>query len=553
MASAGNHDKTVRIWDIAAARHKELFALKGHARRSAMRVAFDSRTATRWHRRAKAKAVKIWDSATGKDIFAWKGHAGEVRRVVFSPDGQRLASAGFDRTVRIWDSATGKELFALKGHAEAVWGVAFSPDGQRLASGSNDKTVRIWDSATGKELFALKGHAGQVTSVALSPDGQRVASGSGDKTVKIWESTTGKELFALKGHAEPVWGVALSPDGQRVASGSYDQTVKIWDSATGRELFALKGHAGGVMSVAFSKDGQRVASGSHDQTAKIWDSATGKEVFSLKGHASGVRSVAFSPDGQRLASASNDQTVKIWDSATGRELSALKGHAGLVSSVAFSPDGQRLASANLDGSIHLWETASVSREVQHRRASNQMVADLFVQMPLRVDVLERLRTLPGMSPSRRHEALAVAQTYPENPNELNKLAWELVKPPGSEMSGYRKALRYSEEACQLEPQNGDFLSTLGVACYRVGNYEKALHVLSRADKLSALKAGSRPVDLAFLAMAHQQLGHAKEADAKLQLLRERMKDPRWAQDTQALDFLREAEELLAKPKPRSTK
>ena len=122
------------------------------------------------------------------------------------------------------------------------------------------------------------------------------------------------------------------------------------------------------------------------------------------------------------------------------------------------------------------------------------------------------------------------------------------------MSGYRKALRYSEEACQLEPENGDFLSTLGVAYYRVGNYEKALDVLVRSDKINALKdKGSRPADLAFLAMAHQQLGHAKEAEAKLQLLRERMKDPRWRKTPQAQGFLREAEELLAKPKAPGSK
>ena len=40
-----------------------------------------------------------------------------VLSVAFSPDGQRLASGSGDKTVKIWDSATGKELFALKGHA----------------------------------------------------------------------------------------------------------------------------------------------------------------------------------------------------------------------------------------------------------------------------------------------------------------------------------------------------------------------------------------------------------------------------------------------------
>ena len=54
-------------------------------------------------------------------------------------------------------------------------------------------------------------------------------------------------------------------------------------------------------------------------------------------------------------------------------------------------------------------------------------------------------------------------------------------------------------------------------------------------------------------MAHQQLGHAKDAEEQLQRLRQRMKDPRWAQDAQAPDFLREAEELLAKPKAPGSK
>jgi tetratricopeptide (TPR) repeat protein len=183
-----------------------------------------------------------------------------------------------------------------------------------------------------------------------------------------------------------------------------------------------------------------------------------------------------------------------------------------------------------------------------------MVADLFAQIPLRADVLERLPTLPGISPSRRQELLAVAQTYPEDPHELNEVAWQLVKLPGGEMSGYRKALRYSEQACQLWPENGDLLNTLGVTYYRSGDYQKALDVLARSAKIDALRDDiSYSLDLPFLAMAHQHLDHVKEAHAALQLLRERMKDPRSAQDAQVQGFLREAEELLAKPRPSNGK
>jgi tetratricopeptide (TPR) repeat protein len=323
--------------------------------------------------------------------------------------------------------------------------------------------------------------------------------------------------------------------------------VTIWDSTTGKELFSFKGHDGEVVSVAFSPDGQHLASGSVDRTVKIWDSATGKERLSLKGHAGEVYSVAFSPDGQRLASGSRDKTVKIWDSATGKELISLKGHAGWVTKVAFSPDGQWLASVNRHDSIHLWETI-VPLTVQDRRAAHQLVADLFRQMGFRASVLEWLQALTGMNPTRRQEALTAAQTYPENPETFNNLAWNLVALPDRRMLDYRKAVRYSEAACLLEPKNGLYLTTLGMAYYRAGSFLKALETLQKSEKIHQAEAKvSHPADLAFLAMTQQRLGHAKEARAYLQQLREGMKDAGWAKNAEWQSFLREAETLLAKP------
>ena len=112
-------------------------------------------------------------------------------------------------------------------------------------------------------------------------------------------------------------------------------------------------------------------------------------------------SVAFGPDGQRLASGSSDETVKIWDSGTGKELLSLKAPGGGINSVAFSPVGERLAAGTVSGSIHLWETMNVSSEIRQHRATVRTVTDLFSRLTLRSDVLERLQTLPGMSPSRR--------------------------------------------------------------------------------------------------------------------------------------------------------
>ena len=109
----------------------------------------------------------------------------------------------------------------------------------------------------------------------------------------------------------------------------------------------------------------------------------------------------------------------------------------------------------------------------------------------------------------------------------------------------RLALRQAEAACHLEPDNGLYLNTWGVAQYRSCQYPEALKTLTQSDKINSAEfGGSHPADLAFLSMTHHQLGQKAQAAATLARLREVMKKPQWAANEEPENFLQEAETLV---------
>ena len=310
------------------------------------------------------KTIKLW-SREGTLLHTLKSHQSSVTAVVFSLNGETLASGSRDNTIKLW-SLEGKLLHTLKGHQSSVRTVVFSPDGQTLASGSNDKTIKLW-SLEGKLLHTLKGHQSPVRTVVFSPDGETLASGSRDKTIKLW-TREGTLLHTLKSHQSSVRTVVFSPDGETLASGSDDKTIKLW-SLEGKLLNTLNAHQDSVSSVVFSPDGQTIASGSDDKTIKLW-SREGKLLNTLNAHQDSVSSVVFSPDGQTIASGSDDKTIKLW-SREGKLLNTLNAHQDSVSSVVFSPDGQTIASGSDDKTIKLWSPGSREGKLLHTLNGHQ--------------------------------------------------------------------------------------------------------------------------------------------------------------------------------------
>jgi RNA polymerase sigma factor (sigma-70 family) len=311
---------------------------------------------------AGAYGVRVWDAATGKELFAFPSTR-PVDTVAFSPDGKLVAYSSRDfrgspnpECVKVRDAATGRPLPGFVGK-KVVRTVAFSPDGKFLATAGLYSTLRLWDVATRKEVRQFPGELGEGRALAFSPDGKRLAAElREDQSIVIWDVASGKPVHRLKGHDKYVWSVAFSPDGKVVASTGGGGT-RVWDAVTGRELRVLD--ADGGLQVAFSPDGKFLAATGIE--VRLFDTATWKEVRRWAGSPSPPReAAAFSPDGKTLATVGDrSAAVHFWDVATGKELRPFGGHTAIVAWLTFTPDGRSLLSGSPDCSVRQWDLATL--------------------------------------------------------------------------------------------------------------------------------------------------------------------------------------------------
>ncbi len=296
------------VWDVAAGSKVRSLAIP-NLDLAAFTISSDGKTLAAVGFSGKAgefRGVRRVDLESGKELAPLDGdridHVSPVFSpgVAFSPDGRLLAASAANdaNDVVVWDNATGKQLRTIAVAKTGNNGAArlvFSPDGMLLAT-AGTAGVALWDVTSGKKLRDLAGYKGYVDAIAFAVDGHELA-GEASSAICFWDVGTGALARSVN-----------KPNRQRPAMLAYR------DVPEDRLAFALAARTAAfdadlnllACAVLDLREERR------EFAIELWDTRAGRKIHSLEGHQDWVESLAVSPDGRSLASFSDDGTLRLW-------------------------------------------------------------------------------------------------------------------------------------------------------------------------------------------------------------------------------------------------
>jgi serine/threonine protein kinase/WD40 repeat protein len=334
------NETEIRLWDAKTGRHQPLFSAPAQV--VALAFSPDGQTLAVGTRE---KDIHLLDTATGSVRRTLRTLGPYFYRLLFSPDGRKLAAAnatagGYARDHRVWNLDDEGRSLELDTGAE-VSSFSFSTDSRRLVIGDAAGLIRIWDLDRRVEVERFPARRQSGTLIRLLPD-ERILAVSAEG-ICLWQAGR-PGVISLTGYPDALRNVAFSPDSRWLVAAGLDAQVFVWDARDGQRAGTYTGHSWGrPIAMAVSREG-RVASADQDQNVRLW-TLTSVETQWETSLAPAPRPywLAFSPDGRRLYAPSKQDTLTVLDAATGRHLNSISGLENTLDGIAVSPDGRLLA------------------------------------------------------------------------------------------------------------------------------------------------------------------------------------------------------------------
>ncbi|WP_020474009.1 WD40 repeat domain-containing protein [Zavarzinella formosa] len=306
LIATGSFDRTVRLWDAATG--KQVRSYGGTTGHQSLVLSVAVHPSGEYMATGGSdNAVFLWDIPTRTAVREFP-HSASVVATSVSNDGKTLGGLGKDGAIRLWQTADGKQLQAIPAVRGGGTTGMFTSNGQQFVAATDDGFVRWFNTTDGKQTASLGATKGTITGLTVA--GNSVVTTDEEGQLKFWQTPTVLPK-PLPPHTDAITTLQTSPDGSFLVTVGADKVIKAVSTnsgTVGKEFTA----PAPVTSLAIWPNGTIVAVGQPDGKAILWNRTEGKVVETLSAHPKKVSGIAVHPNGSSFITVADDGTANVW-------------------------------------------------------------------------------------------------------------------------------------------------------------------------------------------------------------------------------------------------
>jgi WD40 repeat protein len=270
-------------------------------------------------------AIDLWAPRTVEPPDARRAPVPGWGMAMFTPDGKRVLSAGYEPTLTLWEIGSGKVLQRLDCGAPAEC-VTLAADGRHVLTGHPDGRLTLWDLGEGAAVRSLDrpntdpGPSHAVVCVRfLGSPGRALVVGDAGRSLWLWDVTGGKPVRSFEGF-EGHGLVDVSPDGGWFLTQCYAEAAPgpvdlvLWDVRADHPPRRVGRHRFPLLAGAFLPGGSVALTLDEDGGVRRWQLPGGKELWAWQlERGSPMTAAALFADGSRAVTGHRNGSARVWD------------------------------------------------------------------------------------------------------------------------------------------------------------------------------------------------------------------------------------------------
>ncbi|MBC8238612.1 MAG: WD40 repeat domain-containing protein [Helicobacteraceae bacterium] len=224
-----------------------------------------------------SKESRLYNTKTKKVIVKVDRHHGEASCVGIDPHSKYMFSCGDDGKTFVMDIQSGKLVFTLPMHIDAVNDIVFSCDGNLVATCSYDKKISLFNLTMMTQKYKLKAHSDPVMKMTFIGHNRFFSVDKNNQGI-IWNLRNAKVITRLDGIHDDVTQVITAEENQFLFLATALGYVLVYDLKTYEQLSKKYIKVGSsITSLVFDEKSKELILSCNDGNVSVYNIYEGEE------------------------------------------------------------------------------------------------------------------------------------------------------------------------------------------------------------------------------------------------------------------------------------